>query len=116
MSTKSYPARVAPTIPDGTADTLRIYGELNLAVSQVQLLEPEYAQLLADPDVVQEDRDATRLLLEHARQNVQEANRALQRVTLGIYGLCIGCGSPIGEERLAAIPHAETCVACRVSR
>ncbi|MEP7045905.1 MAG: TraR/DksA C4-type zinc finger protein [Ilumatobacteraceae bacterium] len=40
----------------------------------------------------------------------------MQRATLGIYGLCIGCGSPIGEERLAAIPHAETCVSCQERR
>jgi hypothetical protein len=35
------------------------------------MLQAEYDELLADPDVIQEDRDATALLLEHARTHLE---------------------------------------------
>jgi len=37
---------------------------------------------------------------------------ALQRIEEGTYGLCTTCGSPIGLQRLRAIPHAERCTDC----
>lgn len=90
--------------------------ELDRANAQLQLLEPEYAQLLADPDVIQEDRDTARVVLEHARQNVQHAQRAIERAEAGAYGLCSVCNEPIGDERLAALPDVEMCVRCEVQR
>ena len=39
-------------------------------------------------------------------------DRALARVAAGTYGTCASCGRPVGAERLAARPEAETCVAC----
>ncbi|GAA0809613.1 TraR/DksA family transcriptional regulator [Spirilliplanes yamanashiensis] len=51
-------------------------------------------------------------LLAAARQRVAEVDEALRRVDAGTYGVCEGCGRPIGDERLAARPFARLCMAC----
>lgn len=91
----------------------RLDADVHHAVTQVRILEAEYAALLDDPEVIQEDRDATRLLLEHARAVLELAERALDRYRSGLHGICDRCAGPIGAERLEAIPDAVTCVTCQ---
>ena len=43
---------------------------------------------------------------------VADIDRAFKRIDSGAYGLCIGCGVPIPEERLQAVPWAALCVPC----
>ena len=38
---------------------------------------------------------------------------ALNRIEDGTFGTCTNCGKPIGEDRLAAIPWATTCIDCK---
>ncbi len=40
------------------------------------------------------------------------ANRALQRMADGSYGICDSCGKPVAAQRLEVIPDAEKCVEC----
>lgn len=47
-----------------------------------------------------------------ARAEIAEIRSALQRIRRGTYGICEGCEDPIGEGRLAALPHARLCVDC----
>ncbi|MEO6125173.1 MAG: TraR/DksA C4-type zinc finger protein [Ilumatobacteraceae bacterium] len=101
-----------PTVPPES----ELDAELHRAIAQVRLLEPEYEQLLADPGVIQEDRDGARRLLEIARANVESAQRAVERAEAGTYGLCTVCHGPIGDERLAALPDVDMCVACQAAR
>jgi DnaK suppressor protein len=86
--------------------------ELENALAQLHSLEEEYAELLADPGVIQEDRDTTRTVLESARHAAVTAERALERWHQGSYGRCRRCGRPIAPERLEAIPDTDTCVSC----
>ncbi len=51
-------------------------------------------------------------LLAAARTRVAEIDDALRRVDAATYGVCEGCGQPIGDERLAARPFARLCMAC----
>ena len=95
---------------DSTEATLR--AELAHALTNLDRLETEYAELLADPGVILEDRDATRRLLEAARVTAAAAARAVARFEDGTYGQCARCGGVIAPERLEAIPDAETCVSC----
>ena len=44
---------------------------------------------------------------------VQELEAALERIQLGGFGLCKGCGCEIAENRLLAYPTAERCVECQ---
>lgn len=44
-----------------------------------------------------------------------EIDRALEKLEDGTYGLCDGCGTAIGPERLEALPWAVLCVACKAA-
>ena len=43
-------------------------------------------------------------------------DRALAKLDEGTYGICEGCGRPIPEKRLEAMPESVTCVECARSR
>lgn len=51
-------------------------------------------------------------LLDQARQELEELDRAQQRLEAGTYGLCRSCSRPIGEERLDSLPAATLCISC----
>ena len=90
----------------------RLDAELATAAANLRRLEDEYEALLADPAVIQEDRDATRILLEGARDAFAAAERAVARHREGTYGQCSRCGDEIPAERLEALPEADTCISC----
>jgi RNA polymerase-binding transcription factor DksA len=90
----------------------RLRDDLISAESKFRALEQEYAELLADPGTIQEDRDATRTVMEASRGTLEQAQHALDRFVHGDYGRCEACGKPIGAERLEAIPDASRCVTC----
>ena len=90
----------------------RLVAELETATAHLRRLEDEYETLLADPAVIQEDRDACRILLERARESAAAAERAVERHRTGTYGRCSRCGAEIPPERLEAVPGAHTCVSC----
>lgn len=48
-----------------------------------------------------------------AAQEILAIERALRRMTLGTYGICVSCGQPIEHERLEAYPIANRCAACQ---
>lgn len=54
------------------------------------------------------------LIAAHRRRVDVEAG--LTAVRHGGYGVCAGCGEPVGAERLAARPSARTCIACAARR
>ena len=54
-------------------------------------------------DFARSDQDAVALV---------KIDRALQRLSLGSYGLCIDCGETIAIERLRLAPEVPRCVAC----
>ncbi|WP_060887136.1 TraR/DksA family transcriptional regulator [Streptomyces caniscabiei] len=51
-------------------------------------------------------------LMAQAREDLEELDRALERLDRGQYGRCEGCGMPIPPERLEIRPAATTCVRC----
>lgn len=51
--------------------------------------------------------------LGHAELNeVRRIDLALQRVADGTYGLCLSCGEPISDARLALLPDTPLCKTC----
>ena len=54
-------------------------------------------------DFARSDQDAVTLV---------KIDRALQRLSLGSYGLCMDCGDVIAIERLRLAPEVPRCVAC----
>ncbi len=49
-----------------------------------------------------------RIELAHLR----DLEAALRRVDDGSFGFCEGCGEPISDRRLAAVPWARLCIPC----
>jgi RNA polymerase-binding transcription factor DksA len=90
----------------------QIHEQLERAREHHARLSREYEELLANRDVIQEDRDSVRQLVEEAAANVQRLEAAAARIEEGTYGRCVKCGQPIAPERLEAIPDATTCVSC----
>lgn len=58
------------------------------------------------------ERQHAATLLGEARGRVAEIDAALSRLAAGSYGVCVRCGQPIGDDRLAARPKAPTCIRC----
>lgn len=46
-------------------------------------------------------------------KTLDEINRALERLTRGVYGRCTVCGQAIARERLEALPYAACCLHCQ---
>ncbi|MFE9313314.1 TraR/DksA family transcriptional regulator [Streptomyces sp. NPDC006706] len=51
-------------------------------------------------------------MLAQARDHLADLDRALERLEVGDYGRCEGCGEPIPTQRLEVRPAARTCVRC----
>lgn len=58
-------------------------------------------------------RDETGDVLARDVQEIRAIERALRRIALGTYGICVSCGQPIGRERLEAYPTANRCAVCQ---
>ncbi len=95
------------------------------ALAQVEHLTSDLEQMMAasessnaddehDPEgaTIAFERAQLGALLGHARQRLEDVERALELVTSGRYGRCADCGEPIGAERLAARPATRTCICC----
>lgn len=55
-------------------------------------------------------------LYENARNLLEQAEEALERIEDGVYGICAECGAAIPVARLEAIPHTKYCVTCSAAR
>jgi DnaK suppressor protein len=100
-----------------TADAKRLREELDLATV-------ELADLLRDSgDGAGDDqaevgskafeREHELSLTNNTRGLLIQTERALARISDGTYGVCEGCGKPIGKARLLAFPRATLCVSCK---
>ncbi|MAT50092.1 MAG: dimethylmenaquinone methyltransferase [Porticoccaceae bacterium] len=47
-----------------------------------------------------------------SRQELQQINRALERIAEGEYTTCSQCGGEINIERLKAVPYTSLCIDC----
>jgi RNA polymerase-binding protein DksA len=68
---------------------------------------------IAETATVTLDREIDYTLEENSEHVLSEIDAALARIEAGTYGVCINCGKPITEERLAAIPWATYCIDCK---
>ena len=62
------------------------------------------------------ERERTAALRAQAEAHLRDIDEALARVAEGTYGCCRGCGGPIGEERLGALPGTPLCATCAAYR
>ncbi|HEV7979819.1 TraR/DksA family transcriptional regulator [Amycolatopsis sp.] len=58
------------------------------------------------------ERAQLQSMLEQARGDLGNLDRAERRLEQGTYGLCERCGKPIPEARLDALPAVTFCIEC----
>lgn len=67
----------------------------------------------ADDRAIQLENDESLQAIGHAAvQELEDIDEALDRMALGLYGVCKVCSERISAARLAAVPHASICQAC----
>ena len=101
-------------------DTQKIKAELeerlNVLSDRVDDIEGDLREP-ADPDFAEQATEAEgdevlEGLENSALLEISQIKAALERIKAGTYGECATCGEPVGEKRLAAIPHAAQCISC----
>jgi DnaK suppressor protein len=60
------------------------------------------------------ERSQVWALLRQAQADLAALDSALVRIDEGIMTVCCRCGGPIAPERLLALPHTQTCIACAI--
>ena len=60
---------------------------------------------------MQRELDYTRRAI--LSEELQQVQHAMELKEQGRYGICEGCGQPIGKERLEARPQATLCIDCQ---
>ncbi|REJ73223.1 MAG: TraR/DksA family transcriptional regulator [Acidobacteria bacterium] len=91
----------------------RLQGQVrSLNAATGRLHEQLYSDLV---DQAQSDapEEVLHALGELDRRKLHDVEIALRRIELGGYGICDGCGTPIAEARLAALPATAFCVPCQ---
>ena len=59
------------------------------------------------------ERDQEMVIVNNARDMLEQSQHALERIADGSYGQCENCGNPIGKNRLMAFPRATLCLSCK---
>ncbi len=72
-----------------------------------------YSLHMADQGTDAMEREKAFLFAQRERKFISHLSDALQRISSGIYGICINCGDLIDKGRLEAVPHARMCVNCK---
>jgi DnaK suppressor protein len=69
------------------------------------------SQAAAASQVFEQQRDLA--LRDHATQQLELVDAALERLGAGTFGTCLRCGRPIAPARLEALPWAAHCIECQ---
>lgn len=75
-------------------------------------LQKSHSADFAEQVTERENEDVLRGIEAETEQELKQVSLALQRIASGDYGRCASCGQPIGEQRLLALPEANTCIQC----
>jgi DnaK suppressor protein len=70
----------------------------------------------ADSSQVTAERGEIDALAVSLSDTLEDIEVALQKLDDGTYGRCEGCGGPIAEARLEAMPAARLCITCASKR
>jgi RNA polymerase-binding protein DksA len=95
-----------------TARYAAIQQRLQKITHDVQHVNEPLNADFAEQAVQRENDEVLDALDNSIRTELEQIQVTLQRLDDGTYGVCDGCGKPIPIQRLAALPHANRCVAC----
>ncbi len=93
------------------AESLRAEADLLAAEREPGDVQFDEESGVGDTLAVERERDLA--LSAQAIDIIEDIDKALEKITLGTYGVCAQCGDPIPKERLRAIPYAALCVRCK---
>ena len=74
--------------------------------------EEPLSQDFAEQAVELENGETLVAIDRELAQELQQIEHALRRIEADTYFDCTRCGEPIGEQRLQAVPYANTCITC----
>ena len=70
----------------------------------------EYDDNFADSAQVAAEMGENRVLYDQLRRDLDDIEKALERMDEGTYGTCEVCGNQISEARLEAMPSTRRCI------
>lgn len=85
---------------------------LERITSDVRHDEEPLSADFAEQATERENEEVMDALGAQARQELQLISAALRRMEVDEYGECTECGELIGDQRLEALPFAQTCIDC----
>ena len=94
----------------------RLLADRDHLASQVAALEPgsgaspDFDDNFADSGQVAAEMGENKALAAQLRSELDEVERALEKIEAGTYGKCEVCGEPIAEARLEAMPATRFCI------
>jgi len=74
---------------------------------------PGYSTHIADYASEVFEKAKTLAVCQQLQKTLAEVNRALDKMSKGVYGTCEACGMEIDPARLKASPHAVLCIKCQ---
>jgi len=112
MSTPTYPD-AEHLLLEERANLVRRLAELGADEAGDLRADVEFADGFADAAAATAERTEVLGLVDSLKRNLDDVDRALARITEGLYGLCLNCGRDIGADRLAFRPESVYCVECK---
>ncbi|MDP1820887.1 MAG: TraR/DksA C4-type zinc finger protein [Acidimicrobiales bacterium] len=94
----------------------RLVEDRDHLASQVAALEPgsgvgdDFDEGFADSGQVAAEQGENKVLAAQLRAELDEVERALEKLDDGSYGTCETCGEPIADARLEAMPATRYCI------
>ncbi len=76
----------------------------------------DLSDLLDDEDPDAAGAEGSLLIAVNADEHLRDIDQALQRMSLGSFGICEDCGNRIPLRRLQTIPETPVCVKCSRKR
>ncbi|HEX2155197.1 MAG TPA: TraR/DksA C4-type zinc finger protein [Acidimicrobiia bacterium] len=73
----------------------------------------DYGESFADAGAATAERTERLGLVDTLKGQLDEVEKALDKIEDGTYGICSRCGEPIPAARLEARPESTLCVACK---
>lgn len=69
-------------------------------------------QSAEDTAILMENDQVLDRLMVAANFELHEIDKALKRINMGLFGICVECGTHIAHERLETLPYVEICAEC----
>jgi DnaK suppressor protein len=80
---------------------------------EVQSLDAEATQDSADRCVISLSKESLFERISQRRTVLLLIEAALKRIADGSFGVCVGCGDEIQDQRLQALPWTQFCLRCQ---